>query len=153
VQGEAFSGLLIFDFTVFVLTMARSIKLWMHKEPFLKRLFIDGAFTSHGVFVELMSRDFLGLLYYRYSGTQLWEAPLADRLCSVIWNLNLVNVIVLFVRHFLSALFPIALSPFCSTPPPGDKCESLSNRLNFINTNQNASPFWNFRPPSSQMCT
>jgi len=63
-QGEAFSGLLVFDFTVFVLTMARSIKLWTHKEPFLKRIFIDG------------------LLYY-----------------GVIWNLNLVNVIILFVTN------------------------------------------------------
>lgn len=63
-QGVAFSGLLVVDFTVFVLTMARSIKLWTHKEPFLKLLFIDG------------------LLYY-----------------SVIWNLNLVNVIVLLVTH------------------------------------------------------
>ncbi|KAF8500192.1 hypothetical protein F5888DRAFT_1632981 [Russula emetica] len=81
-QGEAFSGLLVFDFTVFVLTMARSIKLWTHKEPFLKRIFIDG------------------LLYYGYSAAQLfWEAPLADRLCSVIWNLNLVNVIILFVTN------------------------------------------------------
>ncbi|KAI0284581.1 hypothetical protein BGY98DRAFT_523784 [Russula aff. rugulosa BPL654] len=63
-QGVAFSGLLVFDLTVFVLTMARSIKLWTHKEPFLKRIFIDG------------------LLYY-----------------GVIWNLNLVNVIVLFVTN------------------------------------------------------
>lgn len=123
-QGVAFSGLLIFDFTVFVLTMARSIKLWTHKEPFLKRLFIDGAFMSYGLSVELTSRDHLGLLYYRYSAAQLfWEAPLADRLCSVIWNLNLVNVTVLLVRHFLPALFPIALSPFCSFPHPGDTCK------------------------------
>jgi len=59
--GVAFSGLLVFDFTVFILTMTRSIKLRTHKEPFLKRLFIDG------------------ILYY-----------------SVICNLNLVNVLVLF---------------------------------------------------------
>jgi hypothetical protein len=128
VQGLGFSALLVFDFTVFVLTMARSIKLWTQKEPFLKRLFIDGAFMSYGLFIQLTSRDHLGLLYYRYSAARLfWEAPLADRLCSVIWNLNLANVIVLFVRHFLPALCPIALSPFCSAPPPGDKCKPLSN--------------------------
>jgi hypothetical protein len=93
------------------------------------------------LFVELTSRDHLGLLYYGYSAAQLfWEAPLADRLCSVIWNLNLVNVIVLFVRHFLPTLYPIALSPFCSAPLPGDKCKTLSNICNFVNTNQNASP-------------
>ena len=75
----AFSGLLVIDFTVFVLTMARSIKLWTHNEPFLKLLFIDGAFVSYGLFVELTSRDLLGLLYYRYSAAhQFWEAPLTD---------------------------------------------------------------------------
>jgi hypothetical protein len=129
VQGIGFSCLLVFDFTVFVLTMARSIKLWKQKkEPFLRRLFIDGASMSYGLFVELTSREHLGLLYYGYSIAQpVWETPLADRLCSVIWNLNLVNVIVLFVRHFLSALSPIALSPVCSAPPPDDRCEPLSN--------------------------
>jgi hypothetical protein len=155
VQGEAFAGLLIFDFTVFVLTIARSIKLWTHsdKEPFLKRLFIDGALMSYRIFVVLISRDHLGFLYYRYPATQLfWEVPFADRLCSVICNVNLVNVIVLFVRHFLPALSPIALSPFFSVPPPGDKCKPLSNISNFVNTNQNASPISIFRPPSSQMC-
>ena len=127
-QGVAFSGLLVFDFTVFVLTLVRSIKLWTHKEPFLKQLFIDGAFMSYGLSVELTSRDHLGLLYYGYSAAELfWKAPLANRLCSVIWNLNLVNVIILLVRHFLPALFPIALSPFCSAPPPGDTCKPLSN--------------------------
>ena len=125
-KGVAFSGLLVFDFTGFVLTMARSIKLWTHKEPFLKRLFIDGLFMSYALFVELISRDHLGLLYYGYSTAQLfWEAPLADRLCSVIWNLNLVNVIVLFVRHYLLALSLVALSPFFSVPPPA--CKPLSN--------------------------
>jgi len=59
-QAVAFSGLLVFDLTVFVLTMARSITLWTRKEPFLHRLFLDG------------------LLYY-----------------GVIWNLNLVNIVVL----------------------------------------------------------
>jgi len=128
VQGVAFSSLLVFDFTVFVLTMARSIKLWTHNEPFLKRLFIDGAFMSYGLFVELTSRDHLGLLYYGYSAAQLfWEVLLADRLCSVIWNLNLVNVVVLLVRHVLPALFPISLSPFCSAPPPGYICRPLSS--------------------------
>jgi hypothetical protein len=63
-QAVAFSGLLVFDFTVFVLTMARSIRLWTQKEPFLHRIFIDG------------------LVYY-----------------SVIWNLNLVNIIVLLVTN------------------------------------------------------
>jgi hypothetical protein len=113
VQGVAFSGLLVFDFTIFVLTMARSIKLRTHKEPFLKRLFIDGAFMSYGLFVELTSRDYLGLLYYGYSAAQqFWEAPLADRLCSVICNLNLVNVIVLFVRHFCLHFSPLFLARF-----------------------------------------
>lgn len=108
----AFSCLLVFDLTVFVLTLARSIKLWTHKEPFLKLLFIDGAIMSYGPFVELIE-IILGLLYYGYSATQLfWETPLADRLCSVILNLNLANVIILFVRHLLPALCPIALSPF-----------------------------------------
>jgi hypothetical protein len=41
----AFSGLLVLDFTVFVLTIARSIRLWKRSEPFLHHLFIDGAFA------------------------------------------------------------------------------------------------------------
>ncbi|KAI0249766.1 hypothetical protein BJV78DRAFT_1155583 [Lactifluus subvellereus] len=42
-EAVAFSGLLVVDFTVFVLFMGRSIKLWTRKEPFLHRLFIDGS--------------------------------------------------------------------------------------------------------------
>ncbi|KAI9459150.1 hypothetical protein BJY52DRAFT_1186514 [Lactarius psammicola] len=40
--AAAFSGLLVFDFTVFALSTYRSIKLGRHNEPFLKRLFVDG---------------------------------------------------------------------------------------------------------------
>jgi len=48
----AYMGLLIVDFTVFVLTIARSIRLWTHREPFLHRLFIDG-FLYYGVIWNL----------------------------------------------------------------------------------------------------
>lgn len=57
---------------------------------------------------------------------------MADRLYSVIWNLNLVNVIILFVRHFLSGLCPINLSPFCSAPPLGDRCKPLQTYKNSL---------------------
>jgi len=43
-EAKAFSGLLVLDFTVFVLTIARSIRLWTRQgrqEPFLKRIFFD----------------------------------------------------------------------------------------------------------------
>lgn len=68
----AYSGLLVVDFTVFVLTIARSIRLWTRSEPFLHRVFIDGAFMTlpH----QLTSRHdviILGLLYYGYSMQQL----------------------------------------------------------------------------------
>jgi hypothetical protein len=43
----AYMGLLIVDFTVFVLTIARSVRLRTHSEPFLHRLFIDGAFITY----------------------------------------------------------------------------------------------------------
>jgi hypothetical protein len=49
VEAMAFSGLLVFDFTVFLLTMGRSIKLWTRTEPFLHRLFIDGASTTRAL--------------------------------------------------------------------------------------------------------
>jgi len=69
----AFSGLLVVDFTVFILTMGRSIKLWTRKEPFLHRLFVDG------------------FLYY-----------------GIIWNFNLVNVLVLlFVNPNIDLSIPI----------------------------------------------
>lgn len=42
----AYSGLLVVDFTVFVLTIARSIRLWTHSEPFLYRILFDGAFMT-----------------------------------------------------------------------------------------------------------
>jgi len=61
-QAIAFSGLLVFDFTVFVLTIARSLRLWTRREPLLHRIIFDG------------------LLYY-----------------SVIWNFNLLNIIILLV--------------------------------------------------------
>jgi len=38
----AFSGLLVFDLTVFVLTIARSVRLWTRREPFLHRILFDG---------------------------------------------------------------------------------------------------------------
>jgi hypothetical protein len=41
-EAMAFSGLLVFDFTVFVLTIARSLRLWRHREPFLHRIIFDG---------------------------------------------------------------------------------------------------------------
>ena len=47
VQAIAFSGLLVVDFTIFVLTISRSIKLRSSKEPLLHRLFIDGTSTTH----------------------------------------------------------------------------------------------------------
>jgi len=70
----AYSGLLVVDFTVFVLTIARSIRLWTRtgSEPLLHRLFIDG------------------LLYY-----------------GVIWNLNLVNIILLLVKNRTNLSLPI----------------------------------------------
>ncbi|KAI0264628.1 hypothetical protein BC834DRAFT_970581 [Gloeopeniophorella convolvens] len=75
----AFVGLLVFDFTVFVLTVWRSIRLRTHNEPFLDRLFIDG------------------FMYY-----------------GVIWNLNLVNIILLVVvdpsRKFATPTFTNVLS-------------------------------------------
>ncbi|KAI9432956.1 hypothetical protein H4582DRAFT_1018439 [Lactarius indigo] len=40
--AAAFSGLLVFDFTVFALSTYRSIKLGRHNEPFLNRLFVGG---------------------------------------------------------------------------------------------------------------
>jgi len=62
-KAAAFSGLLIFDLTVFILTVARSIRLWSRKEPFIHRVLTDG------------------LMYY-----------------GVIWNLNLLNVILLAIN-------------------------------------------------------
>jgi len=43
-KAAAFSGLLIFDLTIFILTVARSIKLWSRsrKEPFIHRVLVDG---------------------------------------------------------------------------------------------------------------
>jgi len=41
-EATAFSGLLVFDFTIFVLTIARSLRLWTRREPFLHRIFFDG---------------------------------------------------------------------------------------------------------------
>ena len=83
---------------------------------------------SYGLFVELTCRDNQGLLYYGYSAAQLFlEAPLANGLCSVICNLNLINVIIMFVRHSPPALHIIVLSPFCSALPLDGKCRFLSN--------------------------
>jgi len=68
----AYSGLLVVDLTVFVLTIARSIRLWTRSEPFLHRVFIDGAFMT--LPQQLTSRHdviILGLLYYGYSMQQL----------------------------------------------------------------------------------
>lgn len=48
----AFSGLLVFDFTVFILTITRSFRLWNRREPFLHRLFIDGL-LYYGVICSL----------------------------------------------------------------------------------------------------
>jgi len=48
----AFSGLLLFDFTIFILTMARSFHLWNRREPFIHRLFIDGL-LYYGVICSL----------------------------------------------------------------------------------------------------
>jgi len=41
-EAVAFSGFLVIDFTIFVLTIACSIRLWTRKEPFLHRVLIDG---------------------------------------------------------------------------------------------------------------
>jgi hypothetical protein len=43
----AFSAFLIIDFTVLVLTIARSIHFRTRRETFLHRLFIDGAFITY----------------------------------------------------------------------------------------------------------
>jgi len=48
----AYSGLLVVDFTVFVLTIARSIRLWTRSEPFLHRVFVDGL-LYYGVICNL----------------------------------------------------------------------------------------------------
>ena len=53
------------------------------------------------------------------SNSALWEA--LTHPASVIWNLNLINIIVLLVRHFLLALCSIDLRSRCSAPLPGDK--------------------------------
>lgn len=118
-MAVAFLGLLIVDLTVFVLTIARSIRLWTRREPFLCRLFIDGAFYDIPIPTdEPTLRDHAGLLYYGYV-TASWEPPLADHTVSVIWNLNLANIIVLLVRHFLSSMCFIILMPLCFAPPLG----------------------------------
>ena len=46
-EAVAFSGLLVIDYTILILTIARSLRLWTRKEPFLHRLFIDSAFRGH----------------------------------------------------------------------------------------------------------
>jgi len=46
--AAAFSGLLVLDFTVFTLSTYRSIKLGRRKEPFMRRLMMDG-FVYYGV--------------------------------------------------------------------------------------------------------
>jgi hypothetical protein len=56
VVAVAYMGLLIVDFTVFILTIARSVRLWTHREPFLQRLFIDGAFITY--LCHLMSQHY-----------------------------------------------------------------------------------------------
>jgi hypothetical protein len=62
-------------------------------------------------------RDHLGLVYYRYAAAQLfWKRHWLTHSASVIWNLNLVNIIVLLVRHVLLALCSIALRPLRSAP-------------------------------------
>ncbi|KAI9508242.1 hypothetical protein F5148DRAFT_932007 [Russula earlei] len=71
-KAVAFSGLLVFDFTVFVLTVASSIRIWTRREPFIHRLVMDG------------------LLYY-----------------GVIWNLNLLNIVVLAINPVLDLSTPM----------------------------------------------
>jgi len=48
----AFSGLLLFDFTIFILTIYRSFRLWNRREPFLHRFFLDGL-LYYGVICSL----------------------------------------------------------------------------------------------------
>jgi hypothetical protein len=55
----AFSGLLVFDFTVFILTITRSFRLWNRREPFLHRLFIDGAFMTYSYHLTSQNYDFV----------------------------------------------------------------------------------------------
>lgn len=63
-------------------------------------------------------RDHSGFLYYGYVAAS-WEPPLADHTVSVMWNLNLANIIVLLARHFLSTMCFIILMPLCFAPPLG----------------------------------
>jgi len=65
--GAAFSGLLVFDFTVFALSTYRSIKLGRHNEPFLNRLFVDGTFVIRILYKELTPQDNVGFVYYGYA--------------------------------------------------------------------------------------
>ena len=51
-QAVAFSGLLLVDTTVLVLTVNRSIQLWTRKEPFLHRLLIDGMSMTHALLLS-----------------------------------------------------------------------------------------------------
>jgi len=115
-----FSGLLVFDFTVFILTVARSLRLWNNREPFLRRLFIDGPFMTYSCHftadVTISSRP--SLLWVCTSS--FWGSQPADHTVSVICSLNLLNIIVL-VRHFLDTLYSINLMLLCFSSPLGDR--------------------------------
>jgi len=82
-QGVAFSALLIFDFTVFVLTMARSIKLWTHKEPFIHRIFIDGL-LYYGVIWNLNLVNVIALFATNRNHTFHLSTPIITNVLSVV---------------------------------------------------------------------
>jgi hypothetical protein len=69
----AFSGFLVIDLTIFVLTIACSIRLWTRKEPFLHRLLIDGAFVTYTYHSTSRYYEITpGLFYYWYVAA-LWN--------------------------------------------------------------------------------
>ncbi|KAI0305348.1 hypothetical protein B0F90DRAFT_1815575 [Multifurca ochricompacta] len=57
------------DFTVFVLTICRSIKLWTRNQPFVDRLFIDG-FLYYGVIWNLNVVNIIALMVIPVSTLQ-----------------------------------------------------------------------------------
>jgi len=81
-KAAAFSCLLVFDLTVFILTVARSIKLWSRKEPFLRRVLMDGL-IYYGLIWNL---NLLNVIYLAMN-------PILDLSIPVFTNILLVVMV------------------------------------------------------------
>jgi hypothetical protein len=108
----AYSGLLVVDFTVFVLTISRSIKLRSSKEPFLHRLFIDGTSTTHAFHSANRHYNIIRFSVLWVWRKLYWGERWTDLSVSVISSLNLVNI-VLLVCQVLLVMYSVRMKPPC----------------------------------------